>query len=1096
MVTNKKRKDTDAGVVLKIHVENFMCHRKLTVPFCRHVNFINGRNGSGKSAILAALQICLGAKAYLTHRAKKMTDFIRHGWQGDAVLEVTLLNDKYGFKFDEYGSSITVRRTIRQPNGSTFELLSHDKKVKSRDRAELLRMLEELNVQVDNPCSLLDQENSKKFLQGSEHDKYAFFMRATDLDRILSKIDETKTSIEKMKADIPRAEEHIKRLSSVVEERKAEVQKFKALEDLENGIRSLEEKLAWAFVSASEADVAKVGQQLREEKATIETLNERRIELKADLARSDTQKGEIKSRFDAAVADTARLKGEMLKATENYKAAKQPMEVLTAQRSTLLTEEREKIAVRNAASKKLKAAREAAKRNAINEEETALLDKIQQAENSLANAVEVRRQRGGEEKVFGLRQSLSQVKDGAKKAKEEYEDARKDLATRHQELRSLATGASNPLIALGKFMPALVKRIRQAARQFTSPPVGPLGACIQLKEECKGFQVCIEGHLQKNLKNFVVACHEDKTKLMALMKRFRGKKYFPLPTIIVQARQSRYRPPQNPPGILQIMQAINVADDQAFNALVDQSSIEKICLFASKEEAEGQCLRGQSGNYQRMPHGMFEAYYPSLGGKSCSKFSVNDGNVQTRMNTVNPGVHRRVLGVDEGTQRQDAMARVEHAAARLERAKAIADTEVGKENAAQAAVDQEEAERDELVKEQSRLEREKTVLSTELLALQATKSNAIDPTEEATRELEVAVEGLGDVEKELAAVHGRVNEALITINPFKVAKETAVKEHKDSGDAAEKIQDELDSASRGEAETSRKLNKADALLAKHNKELDEVLERKRAADEKLEEDVKKANVCMANLRSAQKKDWDGERVPVTDSVQKLRAKVDLKKSKLHRDRRKENLGNKTYNQVRDELQEAVQARKSNKELCDRLQANEALLTKETERREKKWNKFRRFVSRDTTELFGKYLQTKGSAGEVRFDHDKKVLGLTYQRDGGNDRNQCTDVRLLSGGERSYATLALLLALGTCHDCPFRAMDEFDVFMDAASRNVAIKSMLEFAEEWPNKQFIFITPQDLSSVTSSKTCCIFRLQPPRKGDHTQTTLEESFGAGAS
>ncbi|CAN0213777.1 unnamed protein product, partial [Ectocarpus sp. 8 AP-2014] len=67
----------EAGVVLKVHVSNFMCHRKLSVPLCKHVNFINGRNGSGKSAILAALQICLGAKAHLTHRAKKMTDFIR-----------------------------------------------------------------------------------------------------------------------------------------------------------------------------------------------------------------------------------------------------------------------------------------------------------------------------------------------------------------------------------------------------------------------------------------------------------------------------------------------------------------------------------------------------------------------------------------------------------------------------------------------------------------------------------------------------------------------------------------------------------------------------------------------------------------------------------------------------------------------------------------------------------------------------------------------------------------------------------------------------------------------------------------------------------
>lgn len=55
--------------------------------------------------------------------------FERHGWQGDAALEVTLLNDKYGFKFEEYGSSITVRRTIRRPSGGAFELLGHDKKV-------------------------------------------------------------------------------------------------------------------------------------------------------------------------------------------------------------------------------------------------------------------------------------------------------------------------------------------------------------------------------------------------------------------------------------------------------------------------------------------------------------------------------------------------------------------------------------------------------------------------------------------------------------------------------------------------------------------------------------------------------------------------------------------------------------------------------------------------------------------------------------------------------------------------------------------------------------------------------------------------------
>ena len=39
------------------------------------------------------------------------------------------------------------------------------------------------------------------------------------------------------------------------------------------------------------------------------------------------------------------------------------------------------------------------------------------------------------------------------------------------------------------------------------------------------------------------------------------------------------------------------------------------------------------------------------------------------------------------------------------------------------------------------------------------------------------------------------------------------------------------------------------------------------------------------------------------------------------------------------------------------------------------------------------------------------------------------MKSLSGGERSLSTLAFILALGTECESPFRAADEFDVFMD-------------------------------------------------------------------
>jgi DNA repair exonuclease SbcCD ATPase subunit len=45
-------------------------------------------------------------------------------------------------------------------------------------------MLDHLNIQVKNPVAVLDQEEAKKFLTGKPEDKYAFFTKATEFERI------------------------------------------------------------------------------------------------------------------------------------------------------------------------------------------------------------------------------------------------------------------------------------------------------------------------------------------------------------------------------------------------------------------------------------------------------------------------------------------------------------------------------------------------------------------------------------------------------------------------------------------------------------------------------------------------------------------------------------------------------------------------------------------------------------------------------------------------------------------------------------------------------------------------------------------------
>ena len=147
---SNNNKPTEAGIIKQIYVENFMCHKCLRVDLNRNVNFIHGQNGSGKSAVLAAIQICLGAAARATNRARNLKDLIRSdaasgAMPSQAKIKVTLLNQgSDGYKRELYGDTITIEKTIPVQGQGGFRLYGANGKKISDKKSDLIEMLDTL----------------------------------------------------------------------------------------------------------------------------------------------------------------------------------------------------------------------------------------------------------------------------------------------------------------------------------------------------------------------------------------------------------------------------------------------------------------------------------------------------------------------------------------------------------------------------------------------------------------------------------------------------------------------------------------------------------------------------------------------------------------------------------------------------------------------------------------------------------------------------------------------------------------------------------------------------------------------------------------
>jgi len=697
-----------------------------------------------------------------------------------------------------------------------------------------------------------------------------------------------------------------------------------------------------------------------------------------------------------------------------------------------------------------------------------------------------------EERKEGLARELETGRREVEDAKKAAMDARSEVQAAERRVKGLEGelnvlgkggigGDNNPVAVYGEGAGRVVREMEKMRSRFRDSPVGPIGLHIKVKDGKQEWGGSVENAIGSILSGFIVTNHEDRRVLQDIMRRCGTQaSVFTLPA---GQRRHTLRPPEcsNPHnGVAFVMLAdcIAVDNDLVWNCLVDWARMDGSAFTRTMKEAET-----LAGSGRRFPPPMKSVYdcegwlteYKS--GSSIQR-SVEYGNGRG-------GTGRRRLGLDVSVMRTNLQRELGLVKEELERARKEAG---GCERRVQAlerklkelkAELRREEEKGEKVQDSIRevgeairdatdmkeskvdfdgLQREIDAYSEQVKELQTRQAEEMEEMERLEEELRPLAEReanekkiMKNLEKEVVQDQKRIEDGLMAIDE----KEAACKK--------------LEMGLLKAEEMGRKLQKA---LVQATGEVEEAME-----------------LVRTYTRNALGEDWDGEDVVPSSTREQLSKTLKEKERGLVLARAQHQMRD-TVAIVRQKAQNAREAYVGKKKQIEELERNMLKLQQGMERRKTKLKGFRKYIVRRADQAFDRVLQHKGQSGTLSFNHKTKELGIEVQKDARDETTTSKNVRELSGGERSYATLALLIALGEAIECPFRVMDEFDIFMDAVARKTALDLLVQTAtgEDMRHRQFIFITPQDLSHV-QGKISDVFKVHKLGAPIRTEGRLQQ-------
>jgi len=163
----------------------------------------------------------------------------------------------------------------------------------------------------------------------------------------------------------------------------------------------------------------------------------------------------------------------------------------------------------------------------------------------------------------------------------------------------------------------------------------------------------------------------------------------------------------------------------------------------------------------------------------------------------------------------------------------------------------------------------------------------------------------------------------------------------------------------------------------------------------------------------------------------------------------------TYHKLFNELKEKVAI----------VAENRTKTLEEIEERKRIWRDLVQSTLSEVSLTCQKFLSRIGASGSLRLinTQDIETAGLELIVGFKGAELKVLDSYTQSGGERSTATMAFLLALQQHLKSPFRAVDEFDVHMDPRNREVISDMLLSEISGNKEMQYLTITPGQITAI---------------------------------